>query len=182
MSISYAQCVRIPELVFHLGIVTIPAHFIFESLAYAIGFALYRLTRARDGDILPQAERNSVIVAAILGAAIGSKILGWLEDPMSLVHSAWVFWPGGKTIVGGLLGGTVAVEFEKRRLGISARTGDLFAIPIALGIAVGRVGCFLGGIADHTWGKPPRCPGQSISETESPGIRLSSTKLFSCCS
>src|SRR5580700_3797604 len=158
MSISYPRCVRIPELVFHLGVFSIPAHFIFESLAYAIGFALYRLTRRRDGDVLPQSERNSVIVAAILGAAIGSKILGWLEDPMALVHNASALWPGGKTIVGGLMGGTMAVEFEKRRLGITARAGDLFAIPIALGIAVGRIGCFLGGIADHTWGKPSTLP------------------------
>ena len=147
---SYPQCVRIPELA--------PAHFIFEALAYAVGFALYRRNRKRDGDILPQTERNSVIVATILGAAIGSKILGWLEDPAYFMQSAAAFWPGGKTIVGGLLGGTIAVEFEKRRLGIAARTGDLFAIPIAVGIAIGRIGCFLGGIEDHTWGSPTTLP------------------------
>jgi prolipoprotein diacylglyceryltransferase len=99
-----------------------------------------------------------VIVAAILGAAIGSKVPGWLEDPTALWHGAAAFWPGGKTIVGGLLGGTIAVEWEKRRLGVAVRTGDLFVMPIVVGIAVGRVGCFLGGTNDHTWGTPSGLP------------------------
>ena len=59
---------------------------------------------------------------------------------------------GGKTIVGAIVGGTAAVEWAKRRLGITSRTGDLFALPLALGIAVGRVGCFLTGLQDHTFG------------------------------
>ena len=108
---SYPQCVRIPEVFARCP--RISAHFLFEALAYAVGFALYRRNRKRDGDILPQAGRNSVIVATILGAAIGSKVLGWLEDPAYLTHGLAAIWPGGKTIVGGLLGGTIAVEFEK---------------------------------------------------------------------
>ena len=147
---SYPQWVRIPEVA--------PAHFFFEALAYAVGFALYRRKRKREGDILAQPDRTSVIVATILGAAIGSKVLGWLEDPAYLAHGFAAIWPGGKTIVGGLLGGTIAVEFEKRRLGIVARTGDLFAIPITIGIAIGRIGCFFGGIDDHTYGSPTRVP------------------------
>ena len=30
--------------------------------------------------------------------------------------------------------------------------GDLFAVPLAVGIAVGRVGCYLTGLDDHTYG------------------------------
>jgi prolipoprotein diacylglyceryltransferase len=152
------KCVRIPEMVLHVGVVSVSAHFIFEALAYSVGFALYRLNRRRDGDVVTRAERSSVIVAAILGAAIGSKVLAWLEDPMALLHGVDALWPGGKTIVGGLLGGTIAVEWEKRRLGIRARTGDLFAIPLTIGIAIGRIGCFLGGIDDHTAGTPSHLP------------------------
>ena len=64
----------------------------------------------------------------------------------------------GKTIVGGLLGGTIGVELVTMRLGIKERTGDLFAIPLTLGIAIGRLGCFFGGIADHTYGNPANLP------------------------
>jgi len=58
----------------------------------------------------------------------------------------------GKTIVGGLIGGLIAVEAIKRRLGILRRTGDLFAIPLCIGIAIGRIGCFLSGLSDDTYG------------------------------
>ena len=64
----------------------------------------------------------------------------------------WRFWFEGKTIIGGLLGGTIAVEWMKARVGITQRTGDLFAVPIAVGIAVGRIGCFVAGLPDHTYG------------------------------
>jgi phosphatidylglycerol---prolipoprotein diacylglyceryl transferase len=66
--------------------------------------------------------------------------------------------PGGKTIVGGLLGGWFAVEAVKLVTGIRTRTGDLFAVPLCVGIAVGRVGCFIAGLADDTYGKPTSLP------------------------
>jgi prolipoprotein diacylglyceryltransferase len=152
------ECVRIPEIVLHAGPISVPAHLIFESLAYAVGFAIYRANRNREGDILESTTRSSVIVAAILGAAIGSKVLAWLEEPAALVGGFQAFWPGGKTIVGALLGGTIAVEWIKRRLNIQARTGDLFAVPIAAGTMVGRLGCLLGGVNDHTAGNSTNVP------------------------
>ena len=65
---------------------------------------------------------------------------------------------GGRTIVGGLAGGLLAVETTKRVLGIRSRTGELYAIPLCIGIAVGRVGCFLTGVEDETWGVPTDLP------------------------
>jgi phosphatidylglycerol:prolipoprotein diacylglycerol transferase len=135
-------------------LISIPPHLIFESLAYSAGFALYSRDRRRTGDTLRDPDRTSVLVAAILGAALGSKLLAWFEDPAALaLHwRDWQFLLGGKTIVGGLLGGTAAVEWIKSRLGITRRTGDLFAIPLAVGIAIGRIGCYLTGLEDHTYG------------------------------
>jgi prolipoprotein diacylglyceryltransferase len=66
--------------------------------------------------------------------------------------------PGGKTIVGGLLGGWIGVEIVKRFSGIHRRTGDLFALPLCVGIAVGRIGCLLAGLADDTFGEPTTLP------------------------
>src|SRR5438270_13855458 len=65
---------------------------------------------------------------------------------------------GGKTIVGGLLGGRVAEELTKRIIGEKQRTGDLFAAPLCFGIAIGRVGCFLEGLPDQTFGTPSSLP------------------------
>jgi phosphatidylglycerol---prolipoprotein diacylglyceryl transferase len=118
-------------------------HLLFESLAYAAGFALYRRERRRAGDFLSEPDRNWVIVAAVLGAATGSTILAGFH---------------GKTVVGGLLGGTIAVEWTKRRLSVTRRTGDLFAIPIAAAMAVGRIGCYLDGLADRTYGVATTLP------------------------
>lgn len=142
---------RVSAVDLDLGPVVIPAHILIEALAYAVGFAIYNHQRKRRGDLISQPNRNSVIVAAILGAAVGSRLLAFLEDPAALM---WT----GKTVVGGLLGGTIAVEWAKWWLGIQERTGDLFAIPIAVATAIGRLGCFFGGIEDHTYGTPANVP------------------------
>lgn len=137
-----------------------PAHFVFESLAYIVGFRIYLRSRARSGDVIDESSRMWVIAAAIVGAAIGSKILHLLSDP-ALLLDKWndpYHLMGGKTIVGGLLGGLIAVELAKLRLGIRHRTGDLFVFPLIVGIAVGRIGCFFDGLSDETYGAATSLP------------------------
>lgn len=146
--------VRVPEVGFQIGPMAVSAHFLFESLAYTVGFVIYRWDRRRFGDSLATENRNSVIVAAVIGAAIGSKLLAGLEEPALLLRAPWAVLLGGKTMVGGLLGGTVAVEWVKQRAGIRQRTGDLFAVPMCVAIAIGRLGCFFSGLGDHTYGTP----------------------------
>jgi len=65
---------------------------------------------------------------------------------------------GGKTIVGALIFGLISVELFKRYIGVRQSTGDLYAIPLALGIAIGRIGCFLTGLSDNTYGTPTNLP------------------------
>jgi phosphatidylglycerol:prolipoprotein diacylglycerol transferase len=136
-----------------IGSLQIHPHWVFEAVAYAVAFRLF-LTLRRQGDTLDDDARWWVIAAAAAGAAVGSKVLYWLEEPR-LTYAHWhdpIFLMGGKTIVGALVGGLLAVEWSKRRLGITRRTGDLFALPLCVGIAIGRVGCFLTGLEDHTSG------------------------------
>ena len=160
-----------------LGPLDISPHFFLESLAYIVGFALYRRERRRTGDFLALPDRTSLVVAAIVGAAVGSKLLAWFEDPV-FVFRHWsdlAIVLGGKTIVGGLFGGTMAVEWTKARLGITRRTGDLFALPIVVGTAIGRVGCFLAGLRDHTYGGPTNLPwGIDFGD----GIRRHPTQIY----
>jgi prolipoprotein diacylglyceryltransferase len=75
-----------------------------------------------------------------------------------MIRGSWQVWLGGKTIVGGLLGGTLAVEWCKARLGITERTGDLFVLPMIVAMMIGRVGCFFAGLADRTYGNPSNLP------------------------
>ena len=143
-----------------LGPLRLHPHTVFDVLAYGIGFRLFLWQRRRLGDTIDTHARWSVVAAAILGAAIGGKVFFWLENPAeTLAHwNDLVFLFGGKTIVGGLIGGLVGVELEKRWAGLTRRTGDLFAMPLAAGIAIGRLGCFLSGLADRTYGTPSSLP------------------------
>lgn len=54
--------------------------------------------------------------------------------------------------------GLITVELAKRYIGLRDSTGDLYAIPLALGIAIGRIGCFLTGLSDNTYGTPSNLP------------------------
>jgi len=140
-------------------------HPVFETLAYAVAYAVFRWQRARQGDVVAEPQRWTVLAAAAVGALVGSRLLG-LAEQWPTVRAAWrggnllalMFSPGGKTIVGGLLGGWLGVEIVKRFSGIHRRTGDLFALPLCVGIAIGRIGCFVAGLADDTYGKPTNLP------------------------
>jgi len=151
-------------------------HPVFETLGYLGGFTAYRRARARRGDLLAEDRRWIVIAAAALGALLGSRILGLLEQaPRRGLTWHDLLLPGGKTIVGGLLGGWLAVEIVKRLADIASRTGDLFAVPLCIGIAIGRIGCFLAGLADDTYGKPTPLPwGVDFGD----GIRRHPTQLY----
>lgn len=135
-------------------------HMLFESGGYVAGFATYKQMRLQTGDVIDEHRRRIVIAAAVMGALVGSRGLGLLEQaPRVPVTWAQALLPGGgKTIVGGLLGGWIAVELVKKLLGVRSRTGDLFAVPLCIGIAVGRIGCLLAGLADDTYGTPTRLP------------------------
>lgn len=136
-------------------------HPVLEALGYAGGYAFYRRERDRCGDLLSDDRRWWIIAAAALGALVGSRVLGLLEYAPARGfdwRQVLAFTGGGKTIVGGLLGGWLAVELIKRLAHICSRTGDLFAVPLCIGIAIGRIGCFFAGLADDTCGKPTKLP------------------------
>ncbi|MBI5363929.1 MAG: prolipoprotein diacylglyceryl transferase [Planctomycetes bacterium] len=138
----------------HVGGIALHAHLLFEIAAYAVAFQVYRVRKRRFGDALAPETRWLLVAAAAVGAAIGSKLLSWLVDPRALLEHAgdarWLLQQ--KTIVGGILGGWLAVELTKRRARVELRTGDLFAVPLCIGIAIGRVGCFAAGLDDRTFG------------------------------
>jgi phosphatidylglycerol---prolipoprotein diacylglyceryl transferase len=143
-----------------LGPVPIHPHPVFEFLAYLIGGRLYAFLRGRDGDALADHTRWWVVAAAFVGATIGSKVLVLVDHPVLTIQNLAtpIALVDGQTVVGALLGALIAVELAKRRLGVQSATGDLFAIPLAVGIAVGRIGCFLTGLDDNTFGVPTNLP------------------------
>jgi prolipoprotein diacylglyceryltransferase len=126
-------------------------HFAFEVLGYLAGAATYVVLRARGNDPISDRGRATVFAGAAFGAAIGSRLLSFLS------YSDATFF-GGKTIVGGLLGGLIGVEIAKKLNGITRSTGDLFVYPLIVATIIGRIGCFLTGSIDKTAGLPSSLP------------------------
>lgn len=61
-------------------------------------------------------------------------------------------------MVGGLLGGLLGVELAKKLYGVPGSTGDAFVYPVLLGLIIGRIGCFIAGLDDGTYGLPASLP------------------------
>ena len=140
----------------------IALHTLFEVLAYTIGFRLFLRERRRLAlSALNEPDRGVAIgVGAIVGAALGAKLAFWFDDPAAaFAHFPdWRHLLEGKSIVGALLGGLIGVELAKRMAGIRTSSGDAFVRPLAVGMMIGRVGCFLAGLSDHTYGNPTHLP------------------------
>ncbi|MBD1905474.1 prolipoprotein diacylglyceryl transferase [Funiculus sociatus GB2-A5] len=142
-----------------LGSVRIHPHILFESLAYAIAFRLL-IKNSRKDSIAPT-QRSSVIVGGLVGALVGAKLLVLLQH-IDLLFSNWqqlfLLLLQGKTVVGALLGGLIGVEITKKIIGVNRSTGDVFVYPLIVGTAVGRIGCFLTGLSDRTYGIATNLP------------------------
>ncbi len=129
-------------------------HLILEYLAFFLAFKYYLYLRKRKTDSITASNRLSIILGAALGALIGSRVVGLLENPtikFSLENFIQIL--NTKTIMGGLFGGLLGVELAKNIIGEKQSSGDLFVFPIILGIFIGRIGCFLSGVNEFTYGK-----------------------------
>lgn len=104
-----------------------------------------------DGSDTPREARLPLALAACGGAVLGAyllelpaDLLGWTAAPPA--GAAGDALPlGGRTVLGGILGGWLAVESAKPRLGIRTPTGDAFALPLAVALCCGRFGCLFAG-------------------------------------
>jgi prolipoprotein diacylglyceryltransferase len=148
-------------VVLHLGPWHLPIHPVCDVLAYSLGFQFYLyLKRRSPGPRLTPEQNAWIFVACLFGAIIGAKCLAWAEAPALYwaLRNDPNFWFGGKTIVGGLLGGWAGIEIAKRALGLTVSLGDACVYPLILGMCIGRVGCFLTGLSDNTCGVPSNLP------------------------
>jgi phosphatidylglycerol:prolipoprotein diacylglycerol transferase len=144
-------------------------HLAYPAIMTAAIATAYLLGRRRQSALpLNGGQRLGLALGAFCGAMIGAKIPFVLSDWQGLLSgAAWL--DNGKTIVFGLVGGYFGVELAKWALDIRIKTGDSFAVPVAVGIAIGRLACFVGGCCygAHTslpwgvdFGDGPRHPTQ----------------------
>jgi len=135
-------------------------HTAFEWLAIFVGARLYLRSGKTSLRELGATRNYGVILGCIVGAAIGNKAVHWIHhaDHWHLLRDApWLILQG-QSIVGGLLGGLIGVEIAKKRVGVTESTGDRFVVPILVGLIIGRIGCFIVGLQDDTFGNPTSVP------------------------
>jgi phosphatidylglycerol---prolipoprotein diacylglyceryl transferase len=125
-------------------------HNAFEVLAWlsAIGLGLWGRRRYFADSVLPIPAKDypAYMVIVWVGAVVGAFGLGTLN--LQLENTVWA----GRSILGAIVGGVLVAETYKAIRGIRGSTGAVFVLPLSVAIAVGRIGCFLGGLDDHTYG------------------------------
>jgi prolipoprotein diacylglyceryltransferase len=124
-----------------------------EWLAFFIAYQYYKWLRKNSKDEITNLNRLSIILGAIVGSLIGSRLFGFLENPSFTWNAQNVIQLlNTKTIMGGLFGGLIGVEVAKKLIKEERSSGDLFTFPIIVGIMIGRIGCFLSGTKEFTYG------------------------------
>lgn len=134
---------------------TVLAHPVFETLGIFLGMRFYYYSKRKYPKNLSFNTSAAVIIGATAGALLGSKLIGNLENPYALFEnfSLKKIW-SNNTIVGGLAFGLIGVELAKKMVGHKESTGDLMVFPLMFAIVIGRIGCFLTGIYEETYGIP----------------------------
>jgi phosphatidylglycerol:prolipoprotein diacylglycerol transferase len=146
---------------FHIGSFNMPTYGLLVSLGVLLGLWISVRNSQKQG-IDPDNAWNLGIIVVMCGI-IGSKILYILVDWGEYsAHPAEIFslntLQAGGVFSGGLIGAFAAAAWYIRRHHMPAlATCDAFAPGLAIGHAIGRVGCFAAGCCfgkptDHFWG------------------------------
>ncbi len=137
-----------------VGNTKVSFHVITEIAAFFIGYQYFSLLRKKQGDTIKSENRMWILIGAIFGALLGSRLIGALERPQELLNTKniWIYIYSNKTVLGGFLGGLFGVELIKKVIGEKHSSGDLFTYPIILALIIGRIGCFSMGVYEETYG------------------------------
>jgi phosphatidylglycerol:prolipoprotein diacylglycerol transferase len=130
--------VTVLPLVIKLGPITITGYGLMMMVGFLVGGWVMQRELARRK--MNEEYAADIVVAAVIGGIVGAKL--WYvvltRDPAALLSRGGLVWYGG------FLGGVTAVIINgwRRRVPITV-TMELTAPALAVGYALGRVGCFL---------------------------------------
>jgi len=128
-----------------IGNISIDSYSFFVGLGILVGLLFFYFESKKNNRF--SESTFYILFSALVGGALGSKLPIWIVNYHQIIASLPDLTPlfSGRTIVGGFIGGTIAVMLTKKYLGIKEKRGNLFAPGIAIGLAIGRIGCFLRG-------------------------------------
>lgn len=137
-------------VLFEFGDIAIPSFWAMAFLGFVLAFVVVRADLIRRGK--PVVVAYDLILYAYVGGWVGARLFliptGWeyfRDDPLAflLSGSGWVWY-------GGVIGGALAVYLMCRRHQLSLlEVADIAAPGLAMGLAIGRIGCQLSGDGDY---------------------------------
>jgi len=144
-------------ILFHIGELAIPSFWAMAFLGFFVGLLVVRRGVVERGYDIRVAY--DLVLWAYIGGWVGARLFvipsGWnyfVDDPIGFLFSSsgWVWY-------GGVVGGSVAVLLWAWSAQIPlAVAADIMAPALAIGLAVGRMGCQLAGDGDY--GVPTELP------------------------
>jgi len=169
-------------VLFKIGPLTIHTYGVLVAAGFLLGLGL-AIRQAKKEDIPPNKIVDLgfyILLAALIGSRLFFVIINaphYLRNPIDILK----IWEGGLVFYGGLLFAIPIVLWyvKKHALGIW-NTADLFAPSIAIGHAIGRLGCFFAGCC---YGKPAEGLPWAVTFTDPAslariGIPLHPTQLY----
>ena len=174
------------RILLHIGPFTVYSYGFMLALAFVLGTVLAQ-ARARRRKVSADLITDLVfviLVSSIIGARVFYVAVNrqyYISDPLAVIK----VWEGGLVFYGGFIAAFFAAVWFIRKNGLSVGlVADIMAPSVALGIALGRIGCFLNGCCygalSERWGMafpcadmPPVCSQQIADGLIAPGAAYS---------
>jgi phosphatidylglycerol---prolipoprotein diacylglyceryl transferase len=152
------------------------------GIFFALNFAAWgAVVHRRLGELgKPQEWAFEMVVVAVVGGLIGARAY-YLIQNHTAISLGNVFSGSGLVWYGGLAGGVVAMLiWAKRRDFLGLQLFDLAAYGLALGYAIGRIGCQVSGDGDYgkAWSGPWAMGYEKGTVPTAPGVTVHPTPIY----
>ena len=132
-------------------------HLIFDLFALVSGVLVSLWFRRQYGlerpaGVTQESQHHYYLLVLLFGLVGGSMLFGTLNLHLSGQTGV------AKSMLGGVFGAILVAEVFKYFAGIRQSTGLYFVPGLVVLVAVGRIGCFLAGLSDYTYGIETRLP------------------------
>jgi phosphatidylglycerol---prolipoprotein diacylglyceryl transferase len=134
----------------HLGPVTLQTFGICFALAFVAAGLVFGKRLKELGK--PVDWAYEAVIYALVGGLVGSRLYYVVENYDKVKHDFFghLFSGSGLVWYGGAIGGAIAVVIWAYRRGmLNLALLDLCSVPLAVGYAVGRIGCQISGDGDY---------------------------------
>lgn len=169
-------------IIIKIGPLTVYTYGMFVAAGFLLGVALAVREARRQG--MPYERVADLGFYILLGAIVGSRLLYVMLNAgyfISRPLDIFKIWQGGLVFYGGLAAAVALAVWHMRRHSLPVwKTTDLFAPSLAVGHAIGRLGCFSAGCC---YGRPAEGLPWAVTFTNpeslaAKGIPLHPTQIY----